>query len=112
VKPRRLLDSVGLPPQSEVETKLFRHLKSSTRAVEPKLMYARLAEDFKLTAEQRHAGRSNDPDWHWLVRQARRRLVDAGLVNKSQHGLWSLTETGRNTREWPIDTSLADLGLE
>jgi hypothetical protein len=39
-----LLDSVGLPPQSEVETQLFRHLKSNTRAVEPKVMYARLTE--------------------------------------------------------------------
>jgi hypothetical protein len=64
-------------------------------------LYGPIADDFNLAAEQRTALRwKGDPDWHYLVRQARRRLVDEGLLDDSRAGYWSLTATGREKTEW------------
>jgi hypothetical protein len=110
---KRLLERVGLPAQLDVEKRLFALLKATTRAMDAKTAYDRLAEEFQLSHQQRHAGRQNDPDWHWLVRRAKQRLVDAGLMDKSGvRDCWILSALGRNTREWPPRTTLADLGLE
>lgn len=115
MKVKRFLEFVSLPSQTEVETKLFHHLKSFTRPVEAATFYDLLAEDFNLSLAQRGVGPRNDPCWHYLVRQAKRRLVDEGLVRKpldGRPGPWILTSTGRNTPHWPTATTLADLGLD
>jgi hypothetical protein len=92
---------LNLPSQSAVEQRLLHHLNARSRPIEPRHLYGPLADDFKLTAEQRTASRSKgDPDWHYLVRQARRRLVDLGLLDGSRSGLWSLTSLGRQNAEW------------
>ncbi len=92
--------SLNLPPQSEVQDELLRQLKARSRPIEPRHLYEPIADHFNLSLQQRRAGPPNDPDWHWLVRQARRRLVDEGLIDKSRPGFWSLTDTGRKRAEW------------
>ena len=71
-------------------------MNALSRPVEPRHFYGLIADDFNLTAEQRRAARPNDdPDWHYLVRQARRRLVELGFIDDSRKYVWSLTHAGR-----------------
>ena len=100
MKVRQPPRSLNLPPQSEVQDELLRQLNARSRPAAPKDLYEPIADHFNLSTLQRSAGAPNDPYWHYLVRQARRRLVDEGLIDKSQHNLWSLTATGRKRAEW------------
>jgi hypothetical protein len=103
MKVRQPTRSVNLPSQSAVERRLLHHLNARSRPVEPRHLYGPIADDFNLTAEQRNASRANgDPDWHYLVRQARRRLVDEGLIDDSHKGFWSLSAKGRSNAEWIV----------
>jgi hypothetical protein len=95
--------NVPLPSQSKVEDELLLLLGRQSRPIETKTVYAPVAESMELTIEQRRvsittaAGRENA--WENLVRQARRRLVDDGIIEDSrhsQHGYWALTAAGRN----------------
>jgi hypothetical protein len=105
-----MLDLMGLPCQAEVEKRLFNHLKARNRPVEAKIMYDDLAADFGLSLTQKRAGRRNDPCWHWLVRQAKRRLVDAGFMIKSgPRNQWVLNAAGRDATEWPPRPTVPDL---
>lgn len=93
--------SLNLPPQSKVEDELLLQLNARSRAVEPRHLYEPIADHFNLTLEQRTKSRSgSDPDWHYLVRQARRRLVENGWMADSADGFWSLTDDGRKREEW------------
>ena len=37
---------------------------------------------------------NGDPDWHYLVRQAQRRLVELGFIDDSRKYVWSVTNAG------------------
>jgi hypothetical protein len=50
--------------------------------------------------------------WHYLVRQARRRLVDLGLVDGSRPGLWGLTAVGRQNAEWIAAGKVAKIDVD
>ena len=92
--------SLNLPPQSEVQDELLRQLNARSRPVAPRDLYEPIADHFNLSTLQRHAGPPNDPYWHYRVRQARRRLGDEGLIDKSRRDFWSLTAAGRKRAEW------------
>lgn len=47
--------SLNLPPQDAVERRLLHHLNARSRPIEPRHLYGPIADDFKLTVEQRSA---------------------------------------------------------
>jgi hypothetical protein len=94
---------VNLPLQADVERELLLLLRLQRRPMMAKRAYTELAELMQVTREQRSVtdktlgGR--EYDWPWLVRQARRKLVDKGDIvprNRAERGEWALTETGRH----------------
>ena len=71
-----------LPPESEVIAALETLLESKKRTLTPSEAYKALADEFRLTPEQRSRLMDNGKDCHWenRVRFARRKLVDAGIM--------------------------------
>jgi hypothetical protein len=103
---------VDLPSQSNVEKRLFALLKSMARPRDAKFFYDQLAGDFKLGLVQTQAKTENGEfAWHNRVRQAKRALVNAGLIDDdaSTSGHWSLTSEGRRTVKWPLRRADWDL---
>lgn len=84
-----------LPTESEVVAALEALLERKKRAVTPSEAYRALADDFKLTTEQRSRLMDNGKDCHWenRVRFARRKLVDAEIMARGPHGLWGLAKS-------------------
>jgi hypothetical protein len=93
MKPAPIL-KVDLPPESEVMVALETYLAKRKRTVSPSEAYHALAEEFKLTNEQRARLMPNGKDCHWenRVRFARRKLVDAGIMVSVPRGQWSLAK--------------------
>jgi hypothetical protein len=94
---------VNLPMQRDVEEQLLLFLRLHRRPLDTKRVYGPLAEAITLTSEQRFVTittpKGLENGWENLVRQARRRLVDEGLMvdrQKSQSGHWLLTSAGRD----------------
>jgi hypothetical protein len=58
---RARLGTVSLPPQEDVERRLLHFLYRHGRSIKPKDLYGPLADDFKLTQEQRLARRIAHP---------------------------------------------------
>lgn len=89
--------TADLPAQSDVERQLLFVLFLHKRPIEPRALYGPLADHFGLTAFQRNAdlAETNENAWRNRVRQARRRLINDGLLDGSVNGLWSLTSAGR-----------------
>lgn len=81
-----------LPPESEVMAALEAMLGKMKRTVTPSEAYKALADQFKLTADQRTRLMANGKDCHWenRVRFARRKLVDAGIMAREPWGKWGL----------------------
>lgn len=84
-----------LPPESKVMAALEALLKRKKRAVTPSEAYKALADEFKLSPEQRSRLMDNGKDCHWenRVRFARRKLVDAGIMAREPHGHWGLAKS-------------------
>ncbi|MBX3490298.1 winged helix-turn-helix domain-containing protein [Parvibaculum sp.] len=95
----KLLASVDLPSQSEVQDRLLHTLGMSDRPMRPSEIYGLLADQFGLSAVQRAARRRDrdEPAWNNRVQFARRRLVDSGDIDNSHRGIWVLTPQGRAT---------------
>jgi hypothetical protein len=106
-----MMKPVDLPSQSNVEKRLFALLKSMARPRDAKFFYEQLAGDFKLALVQTRAKTENgELAWHNRVRQAKRALVNAGLVDDAAtSGHWSLTSKGRRTAKWPLKKADWDL---
>ena len=85
------------------------HLYHARRPLGAQECYRRIADDLRLTTEQRRARRGNEPAWHYRVRQAKQHLVDAGLVHKSQREPWSLTEKGHAKMKGREDLAIEGL---
>ena len=105
--------TLQLPSQSDVDIRLLIHLGQYRQPTEPRKLYGPLADDFKLTQEQRHIPRpgrnKSEPAWNNLVQFARRRLVDQGLIDNSRKGFWSLTAEGRKRADLLATASAFDL---
>ncbi len=101
--------SPKLPEQSLVERQLLRLLSGRSRPTDTQSVYRELADLMELCALQLAlidpaSGRSA---WEWLVRRAKQRLSDDGLLRCPQAGLWVLTPAG----ERAATVTAADLGL-
>lgn len=81
-----------LPPESEVMAALEALLRRVNRQITPSEAYRVLADEFHLTKEQRSRLMVNTQECHWenRIRQARRKLVNAGVMARKPHGLWNL----------------------
>jgi 5-methylcytosine-specific restriction protein B len=87
------IEALRLPTESEVQTAL--HDLLVTRApspVESSEAYRILADQFALSERLRSKTMENSDENHWQnrVRFARRKLVDAGIVDRSDHDRWQL----------------------
>ncbi len=89
------ISAADLPPESEVMAALEALLGKMKRAVTPSEAYRALADEFRLTTEQRSRLMDNEKDCHWenRVRFARRKLVDARIMAREPRGLWSLAKS-------------------
>jgi restriction endonuclease Mrr len=82
-----------LPTENDVIAALKAFLELQTRPVRPPEVYRALADKFDLTQEQRTRLMPNTKEVHWenRVRQARRKLNNAGFLDRSvPDGKWAL----------------------
>jgi restriction endonuclease Mrr len=89
---------IKLPKTNDVEEALLHYLQSTGGTARPQQIYEPLGELFTLTAAERAAlmPRQNESHWENRVRTARKQLVDRGLLDNSQWGVWQLTPRGLN----------------
>lgn len=92
-----------LPSQAAVEQALYDAI-TLRGSFTPGAAYALLADHFGLDAEQRSRllGKSIEVHWENRVRQARRKLVDAGRLDGSVVGLWKRVDEYTKTRTPPL----------
>ena len=84
------------PPQKVVEEKFLQLLYSRLGPIQMTVIYGVLADQFGLTRYERRGVRG-DPKgsaWEYLVRLARKALVDRGWVYCPRTGQWALSEAG------------------
>ena len=83
-----------LPPEGEVSFAKMLQLLAKKRAVTPSEAYRTLADEFKLTTEQRSRLMDNGNVCHWenRVQWARNSLVKAGIMARGPRGLWGLAK--------------------
>jgi hypothetical protein len=87
------VEPLQLPGESEIKAALhdlllLRH----PEPVVPSGAYQSLADYFSLSQAQRTLPMENSSEIHWenRVRYARRKLVDEGVIDKSERGVWRL----------------------
>jgi restriction system protein len=89
--------SDDLPTQEELVLPLLRVINASGRGIRPPEAVAWLADEFRLTEEQRerlNPSRTNNMFYN-RVNWARLRFVKDGLVSDEQYGVWVITDAGR-----------------
>jgi hypothetical protein len=94
------IEALRLPTEGEVQTALHDLLvMRAPSPVEPSDAYQSLADQFELPERLRAKQMENSSENHWQnrVRFARRKLVDAGIINRSEHGRWQLLLRPRPT---------------
>jgi MoxR-like ATPase len=97
---------LSLPTESKVRAALHDLLVSRfPEPVMPQDAYDVLAKHFKLSAALRNLRMQNSDEGHWenRVRQARRKLVAADVIDNASHGVWALADHPR--RYW-VEKSL------
>ena len=85
-----------LPPQAKVEDEMLYLLSGRSKGTEAVRVYSELGNAFGLSQSQQHASRPNTSGsaWEYLVRQAKRRLLDERWLVCPEHGVWMLTAAG------------------
>lgn len=87
------------PKQAEVEVPLLRVLVDLGGAAEPRKVYSLVAAYFPgLSAEEQEERLESSPStrkWSNLVQWARQSLVEQGQIDRSQRGMWKVTDAGR-----------------
>lgn len=92
------------PKYSEIQIPLLRELakrggrsEPSERGPHGKTVYEALADYFDLSEEARNAeiSASGRPKWKNMVRWARNDLKKKGHLNSPRHGVWEISERGR-----------------
>jgi hypothetical protein len=102
------IEALRLPTEGEVQAALHDLLVTrASSSIEPSDAYQTLADQFALPERLRAKPMDNSNENHWQnrVRVARRKLVDAGIIDPSEHGNWQLRLRARPT-VW-IEKSLA-----
>lgn len=87
------------PKQADIEVPLLKVLVDLGGASEPRKLYSLVAAHFPdLSAEEQEERLESSPStrkWSNLVQWARQNLVEQGQIDRSQRGVWKVTETGR-----------------
>lgn len=94
------IEALRLPTESETQSALHDLLVSKAPdPVEPSDAYQMLADQFALSERLRSKSMENSDENHWQnrVRFARRKLVDAAIIDRSEHGRWQLNLRTRPT---------------
>jgi hypothetical protein len=95
----------GLPTQREVEVPLLQAVLRRGGSINVRAqgdeIDAELADQFSLGGEQRTATFPNRSETIWSnrIRWTRMRLVQAGDFDRTQHGVWRVSEQGRRRAE-------------
>jgi MoxR-like ATPase len=87
------VEALHLPTESEVQIALHERLPAKApSAIEPAQAYETLADQFGLPQRLRTKRMENSEEllWQNRVHFARRKLVDAGIIDPSEHGRWRL----------------------
>lgn len=87
------VEALHLPTESEVQIALHELLLvKAPNSIEPADAYEILAQKFSLPTRLRNKRMDNSDEVHWQnrVRFARRKLVDADVLDPSEHGRWKL----------------------
>jgi hypothetical protein len=87
------IEPLDLPTETEVQIALHDLLLAKApQPVEPSEAYDVLADQFELPKRLREKPMENSDRSHWQnrVRFARRKLVDAGVIDPAEHGAWQL----------------------
>ncbi len=89
------ISAADLPLESEVMAALEALLGKKKRAITPSEAYRALADEFRLTTEQRSRLMENGKVCHWenRVQWARNKLVKAGIMAREPRGLWGLAKS-------------------
>jgi len=86
-----------IPSQKDIEIKLLHLIYYMGGQVRPRDTYDRLADYFRLTEKDRQEVLPSGPKkFENSVQWARNSLCCQGLLNRSIHGIWKITEKGRN----------------
>ena len=85
-----------LPKTHDVEEALLHYLKQIGGVGQPSEIYAPLGKLFELTPSEQAALMpfQNESHWENRVRTARKHLVERGLLDNRQRGVWRLTDRG------------------
>ena len=96
--------ALNLPTKTRVIAALHDLLlENQPQPVVPSDAYEVLADRFKLSVMHRSMTMENSDEVHWenRVRQARRTLVDEGVIDNSERGSWNLSH--RETRKYWVE---------
>jgi len=94
------IEALRLPTESEVQSALHDLLVSKApNSIEPSEAYQILGDQFALPERLLRKSMDNSDENHWQnrVRFARRKLVDAGIIDPSERGQWQLKLRTRPT---------------
>jgi restriction endonuclease Mrr len=95
-----------LPTYEEIEFPLLLEIKKRDGRCRPsehmngKTVYEALADHFNLSQEDLDEETADGRNrWANMVQWARRTLVELGLVSNVEHGIWELTDKGKDVAE-------------
>ena len=111
---------MALPKQRAVELPLIKEIakRGGQTGVAEKIggknVNGALADFFNLSSEDLSMENSSDKrsKWENRVRQARRSLVDNGVMSNSTYGIWELTEKGLKVADFLKDKDFTRKDLE
>src|SRR5262245_15309803 len=90
---------MAFPKQGDVEVPLLQVLRDSGGSAKPRDIYQKVTSFFpELTADEQEQRLESSPStrkWWNLVQWVRQRLVEAGEIDGSTRGIWTITDTGR-----------------
>ena len=97
VRSGRRGSQVALPTQADVKPVLLQVLAELGGRARPREVYPRVTDRFpEITPEDLSAvfGDGRTPQWQNRIQWARQNLVDEGLIDASERGIWQLTPAG------------------
>ena len=90
-----VVEPLRLPTETEVKATLHDLLlERNPENIEPAIAYEVVADKFGLSQALRDLSMPGDGRNHWQnrVQQSRRKLVDEGILDRSEHGVWKLAQ--------------------
>ena len=102
-----------MPSQDDIHPVLLRILLENSGGIETVAVYPLVTRAFpELTSDDRERLTKDGRNlWENRIRFARKDLVDAGLLDNSQYGVWKLTQAGMAEAEALIEAGAPDQSL-